>query len=448
MNNTRNGYKDDVKGVIISAEDRFNVSYTSEEQVRALEYLANCEDVSQFLSSCGRINISAVLEVMDQEMGRKIIENHKYAITQIPDGRWQTYVEDAKAKNGRKLLRKADKAALEKELIKYYKDVKSGKNITIEYVAYKWLDYKRSETNFKPSSADRYENQYKRIFGEIKDMPIRSFSQVALEDYFVKLITENKITTRVWNDFKTVIRGIFKYAKRYGYSDVNIEDILDYVSGEKKAFTLPKKKSNRDEVFTDKEVEKIEAYIYGRKNISLTDLGVVFGFLTGLRVGELAGLKHSDFELENYKLNVCRTERHYKDENGHTIYVFSEEGYIKADHIGEPFFLTDRAIEVYRQIWRMNPFGEYLFKTDHFIRSQAFTKRVNYICKKIGIKPRPMHKARKTYATRLISGGASEIVVQAQLRHNDISTTRRYYYKNNKTDEETLLEVKKAVGQY
>lgn len=59
-----------------------------------------------------------------------------------------------------------------------------------------------------------------------------------------------------------------------------------------------------------------------------------------------------------------------------------------------------------------------------------------------------MHKARKTYATRLISGGASEIVVQAQLRHNDISTTRRYYYKNNKTDEETLLEVKKAVGQY
>lgn len=96
-------------------------------------------------------------------------------------------------------------------------------------------------------------------------MPIRSFSQVALEDYFVKLITENKIITRVWNDFKTVIRGIFKYAKRYGYSDVNIEDILDYVFGEKKAFTLPKKKSNRDEVFTDKEVEKIEAYIYGRK---------------------------------------------------------------------------------------------------------------------------------------------------------------------------------------
>lgn len=70
---------------------------------------------------------------MDQEMGRKIIENHKYAITQIPDGRWQTYVEDAKAKNGRKLLRKADKAALEKELIKKEKvNANEMKDVTIE----------------------------------------------------------------------------------------------------------------------------------------------------------------------------------------------------------------------------------------------------------------------------------------------------------------------------
>jgi len=152
--------------------------------------------------------------------------------------------------------------------------------------------------------------------------------------------------------------------------------------------------------------------------------------------------------LDKCKLNISRTEQHYKDENGHTVYCFSEEGYVKGDHEGEPHYLSNKAIEVYRQIWRMNPFNEYLFNMDHFIRSQAFTKRVNYICKKIGIKPRPMHKARKTYATRLINGGASEIVVQSQLRHTDIATTRRYYYKNNKTDEEMLSEVKKAMGQY
>lgn len=436
------------KNNIPSDDEKVITFYGSEEKEKALNYLANCDDASKFLTSCGKIDIPAVLNAMDEEMAKKIISKHKYAITQLADGRWQTYVDDAESKNGRKLLRRKDKQVLEKELVKYYRALKKESSITIKYVAYQWLEFKRSEKEFKLASYDRYENQYKRIFSGIEDNSIQSFSQTELEDYFTKMISDNNITPRVWRDFKTVIRGIFKYAKRHGYTNVNIEDVLDFVSSEKKAFTKPKLKTNQDEVFTDDETKMIEDYIYSRKSISLTDLGIIFVFLTGLRVGELAGLKHSDFELENHKLNINRTERHYKDENGHTVYDFSEEGYIKGDHVGEPHFLTDRAIEIYKQIWRMNPFNEYLFKTDHYIRSQAFTKRLNYICKKIGIKPRPLHKARKTYATRLINGGASDVVVQSQLRHTDITTTRRFYYKNNKTDEETLSEVLMAMGQY
>lgn len=92
--------------------------------------------------------------------------------------------------------------------------------------------------------------------------------------------------------------------------------------------------------------------------------------------------------------------------------------------------------------------SEYLFYTDHFIRSQAFTKRLNYICKKIGIPPRSLHKARKTYATRLINNGVSDAIVQTQLRHSDIATTRRFYYFDNSNVESKADIIEKAIGQY
>jgi len=424
------------------------ISYSSAEQERAINYFAKCNNPSQFLTASGKIDISSILGVLEEEMGRKYIENHKYAISRIADGRWQTYVDDPKSKSGRRTIRKTEKADLEKEIIKYYKNLNSNKGITIDFVAKKWLSQKEQEPGFKKSSYDRYQNQYKRIFNDIKNYPIGSFTETQLEDYFVQLIINQKITVRVWNDFKTVIRGIFKYAYRHDYTDIRISDVLEYVSDEKKAFTKPKKKSCKDEVFTDDEVSKIEEYIFGRKKISLTDLGIVFAFHTGLRAGELAGLKYADFDIDNYQLLVSRTERHYKNAEGHNEYCFSDEGFLKCDHGAETFFLTDRAIEIYKQIRSINPFSEYLFYSGHLIRSQAFTKRLNYICNKVGIKPRSLHKARKTYATRLISGGASDIVVMSQLRHSDISTTRRFYYRNNRTDMEALSEVRKAIGNY
>ena len=96
----------------------------------------------------------------------------------------------------------------------------------------------------------------------------------------------------------------------------------------------------------------------------------------------------------------------------------------------------------------MNPKSDYLFYTDHFIRSQAFTKRLNSICRIIGITPRPLHKARKTYATRLINTQVDDSLVQAQLRHADISTTRKYYYVDNRTAAEKSEAIERAIGQY
>ena len=78
----------------------------------------------------------------------------------------------------------------------------------------------------------------------------------------------------------------------------------------------------------------------------------------------------------------------------------------------------------------------------------TITKRLNAICKIIGIEPRPLHKARKTYATRLINANVDDSLVQSQMRHADISTTRRLYYFDNRSAGEKSQAIERAIGQY
>ncbi len=224
--------------------------------------------------------------------------------------------------------------------------------------------------------------------------------------------------------------------------------MLENINEEKKLFTKPKARSRCKEVFTDTEVNKIEAYIDGRDQLSLVDLGIKLAFRTGLRAGELAALKYSDIDKDHKRIFIMRTEQHSKNTTGHIEYYFSDDGVLKCDHEPEYLYLTKSAMGIIEQIHIMNPKSDYLFYTDHYIRSQAFTKRLNCICKIIGITPRPLHKARKTYATRLINARVDDSLVQAQLRHADISTTRKYYYVDNRTASEKSETIERAIGQY
>ncbi len=108
--------------------------------------------------------------------------------------------------------------------------------------------------------------------------------------------------------------------------------------------------------------------------------------------------------------------------------------------------LAFNAILILEQIHGLNPDSDFLFYTDHFIRAQAFTKLLNSICRLIGIKP--LHKARKTYATRLINANVEDSLVMTQLRHSDITTTRKFYYFDNRTTDEKSEAIERAIGRY
>ena len=91
----------------------------------------------------------------------------------------------------------------------------------------------------------------------------------------------------------------------------------------------------------------------------------------------------------------------------------------------------------------MNPWGEYLFmENGQRIKGRAFSVKIAKICNYVGIQPRSIHKARKTYGTKLLNAGLNEKLIESQMGHTDITTTKGYYWFNNSTED----EIKKLVA--
>lgn len=57
-----------------------------------------------------------------------------------------------------------------------------------------------------------------------------------------------------------------------------------------------------------------------------------------------------------------------------------------------------------------------------------------------------MHKIRKTYATNLLNAGVDEKIIQKQMGHTDISTTKGFYYYNNRNVDEARAILTEATN--
>ena len=205
----------------------------------------------------------------------------------------------------------------------------------------------------------------------------------------------------------------------------------------KKIFTR-KEVGEFDEVFTEKELEKLIAYLKSKPNMN--HLGILMAAYTGMRVGEIAGLKQEDI-FDDY-IYVHRTQIRYKDENG--IEVYDVRDCPKTEAGVRKVVITDALAPIIKQL-RIKSFGnEFLFYEKGKLKSiHCFTMALYAACDKVGIPRRSMHVLRKTYATRLINAGVDEAIIINLMGHTEIETTRNYYYYNDKL----MPQIKERVNQ-
>jgi integrase len=152
---------------------------------------------------------------------------------------------------------------------------------------------------------------------------------------------------------------------------------------------------------------------------------------TGLRTGEMVGLKWSDVDLENRTLTVNRTmEYRHSTKEWRTGEPKSKAGY-------RTIPLTDEAVEILKLQKKKNhsfslipiEWAEFIFlcKKGTPVKNSTYDTMLFKLCDKAGIPRFSMHVLRHTFATRCIEAGMKPKTLQAILGHSNIGITMNLY---------------------
>lgn len=268
-----------------------------------------CEDALMNAVNNGIINIASINQAYEMKRREEILsECHHFSIYQGKDGKWYTYYQDEGGK-GRVKIKKNTKEDVENVLYKIYKERIEA--FRIENVFEEWIDYKSEEDNLKIQSVTKYKNCFARFFTNnsdatgINQVLFRNIDEDLLESFIRKTIIHMSLTKKSYDSLRTILLGMFKYAKRKKYTNISITHFFGDLDLSKTIFTI-RLKNPEMEIFSEDEVKMILDYL--RPLDDIRDLAIHFLFGTGIRVGELSSLKKEDVNLAEQAITIQRTE--------------------------------------------------------------------------------------------------------------------------------------------
>lgn len=394
------------------------------------------KDILNYLVENANLSIAAVCEEIALRNRKKYLEMHPCQIWQgKSDGLWYTHLKE----NGkRRQIKRRTRAQLEDALIKYYESQQK----TVRQIFSEWLQEKKHYGEIQNSTCDRYEADFRKFFGEFGNRKIDEVTELDLETFIKDSIYNYNLTNKAYSGLRLLILGIWTYAKKHKLTDISIQMFFKELGLSSKIFRRTRQKA-ADNVFMADEVEQIINHLT-TSNPNVISYGIVLALRTGLRVGELCALTRQDI-YPGY-IDINKTEIRYRvDEKSYTHEVRDNA---KTDAGNRQVIIDHEAEMILAKIIRLNPDGKYLFEIDgKRCIGQSFTRKLERACKTLGIKPRSMHKCRKTYATTLINANVPESLIISQMGHIDISTTKNYYLYDNTSKAEAVRILQAALPQ-
>lgn len=278
---------------------------------------------------------------------------------------------------------------------------------TLESVFKQWLDLKRFEISegTEKNILARWRINYARY----ADRPITSFTAPELQQITLNLA---KRYVDIKHPF-SVLRNVFKHAKRLGYISIDPTASL--------MVPKPRRKAPTNNYYTKEELDR---FLKLSKE-QLPHMWYVFFYLlahTGLRRGEALALKWIDLSRDS--LLVRRT--------------------LSATLSGHAMSDTAKTSASYRRVYIDSDVYDLLvtlFSSSEFIFSNtkggyiSSSQPIRWLHKIKGIRYISPHGFRHTHCSLLFSAGVDIPTVQKRLGHSDLKTTMQIYNHVYKDDE-------------
>ena len=389
------------------------------------------------------LDMSRITTDVEELKKAEVLKKHPFAIWQGKNGSWYTNVPCETSPDGRKKIKRSTKEKLEAALVKEYEEHIDIPTFGECFKMYQ--DYTLECGKVSKNTYDRKDNDYHR-FIEGTSLDTSRIDRIREEDIMMFLDDvlnrfRGTIARKAFNNLKGIITGVFSYAKVYKrYTCIYVKELVSMYSPSSRQF---KPKEFKEQVFNDDEVNMIISHILQHYWDSMRHVGLLFILFTGLRVGEACTLKLSDFVGDD-KLHVQRTLSKAKDDDGKSHRIVSD--FPKTESSNGIILLSNDAITVYKHMLELRKLNNessdwFMAENGDYITDNKLDKALRALCVELNITVRSCHKLRKTYCSEMLEMGVSEKLVQEQMRHADISTTRNHYYFGTKVESEKREQI-------
>lgn len=387
-----------------------------------------------------------VAEKLEEMNKKNVIDNHPYEIfTSMKHGEeyYLTYVFDETKKDNRRQISAKTMQNLENKI---YNDYLKKQVRTFESVFDEWYktDYKKkvSKTTYPRTKTD-----YNRFLKDTKfsKKSISKISTLDVEDFIHTAIIDFELKEQGFKNLKSLLNGVFKYAKKKKYITENPIDLAEFSTTN---IVKPKKQYKEDVVFTNEERDLIKKEIQtdttNYKNS--VPFAILLSFQLGLRVSELIALKWTD--IKKNTIHIQRQEICYtlEDENGkQTIHEVVD--YTKTEESDRILPLSPDALKILEDVKKWNKEHKiksvYIFadKNDVNFNRQRINTRLYKYCEKINISKKSSHKIRRSVISALLDNVKNKDSVRQFAGHKNIQTTFNSYYKDISSNTEFYGEM-------
>ena len=288
----------------------------------------------------------------------------------------------------------------------------SAMKLTVQTAAQQWLS--SAKLRVKESSYANYENIIsKHILPFLGGEFMSNLSTSKLNDFIHYKLNNGRLngkgglSAKSVRDIMTVYRSIESFAAReYGIRETH--------------FTMPKIEKKQTDVLNAFERKRLENYLLHNQNN--TNISVLLCLFTGLRVGELCGLKWGDIDFENGTISVNRTVQRVNKRGSSEVVIGSPKSKSSVRIVPIPDFLL--------AILKAKRKGDDFYiitGTCKPTEPRTMQNRFKAILKVCGIRNVNFHLLRHTYATICIETGFDPKTLSELLGHADASITLNRY---------------------
>ncbi len=385
----------------------------------------------------GMINLSYVQEQIEMNKRKELLKKHPYKIWEGKDGKWRTYLPDVE--KGRILKKRTTEKAIDDMIVDYYLQVskeeskhnkEKEKTVNQFLTCFDMWKNKQIAYGISGNTVYKYEYDYKRFFEgtDFEKMDIRNITEEDITIFIISRIKELCLKEKAGKALWGYISGVFKSLR---INKRIIDDPCQYIDT-KQFFKFYNKevKPQNDRVLNDHEIKMVMERIaldHQEKSWYMPSYAVELAIYTGMRAGELAGLKWENIFMDERVIVISKSEKY----NGtNKEYYLSSTKTYKSRKFPISDEIKSLLIRIRNVQDKYGCYNGFVFSTsDGNVHCRTISDCMRNKCIQIGMKhTKGMNAIRRTVNSRIRCAGISATVAASLLGHTEEVNNLNYTY--------------------